>query len=94
MRFQCRDLLEARNNYSLFSDDNLAGYYWWCEDFPYLRLQSGIDKRVTDAVNKTKCEKKSAAKERLADKNRNPIDEDDWLIIAAKVEPIQRELNE
>lgn len=84
---------EALANTGLVTDDNLQAVIDGQKPF-LSSLQSGIDKRVTGAVNKAKAEKKEGA----ADGGEQTKTEPDLqkLIeeaIAAKLSPIQEELN-
>lgn len=85
---------EALANTGLVTDDNLQAVIDGQKPF-LSSLQSGIDKRVTDAVNKAKAEKKEDTAKGGEQTKTEPylqkmIDE----AIAAKVEPLQRQLNE
>lgn len=56
-------------------------------------LQSGMDKRVTDAINKAKEKKEEPAKGGEQDKNATDIQALIDAAIETKVAPLQRELN-
>lgn len=84
---------EAWANTGLVTDDNLQAVIDGQKPF-LSSLQSGIDKRVTDAVNKAKAEKKEDAAAGGEQTKTEPdlqklIEE----AIAAKLSPIQEELN-
>lgn len=84
---------EALANTGLVTDDNLQAVIDGQKPF-LSSLQSGIDKRVTDAVNKAKSEKKEGAAAGGEQTKTEPdlqklIEE----AIAAKLSPIQEELN-
>lgn len=84
---------EALANTGLVTDDNLQAVIDGQKPF-LSSLQSGIDKRVTDAVNKAKAEKKEDAAAGGEQTKTEPdlqklIEE----AIAAKLSPIQEELN-
>lgn len=84
---------EALANTGLVTDDNLQAVIDGQKPF-LSSLQSGIDKRVTDAVNKAKAEKKEGAAAGGGQTKTEPdlqklIEE----AIAAKLSPIQEELN-
>lgn len=84
---------EALANTGLVTDDNLQAVVDGQKSF-LSSLQSGIDKRVTDAVNKAKGEKKEESAAGGGQAKTEPdyqklIDE----AIAAKLSPIQEELN-
>lgn len=84
---------EALANTGLVTDDNLQAVVDGQKSF-LSSLQSGIDKRVTDAVNKAKGEKKEESAAGGGQTKTEPdfqklIDE----AIAAKLSPIQEELN-
>lgn len=84
---------EALANTGLVTDDNLQAVIDGQKPF-LSSLQSGIDKRVTDAVNKAKAEKKEGAAAGGEQTKTEPglqklIEE----AIAAKLSPIQEELN-
>lgn len=84
---------EALANTGLVTDDNLQAVIDGQKPF-LSSLQSGIDKRVTDAVNKAKAEKKEGAATGGEQTKTEPdlqklIEE----AIAAKLSPIQEELN-
>lgn len=84
---------EALANTGLVTDDNLQTVVDGQKSF-LSSLQSGIDKRVTDAVNKAKGEKKEESAAGGGQTKTEPdfqklIDE----AIAAKLSPIQEELN-
>lgn len=57
-------------------------------------LQSGMDKRVTDAINKAKEKKEEPAKGGEQDKNATDIQALIDAAIETKVAPLQRELND
>lgn len=84
---------EALANTGLVTDDNLQAVIDGQKPF-LSSLQSGIDKRVTDAVNKTKAEKKE---EPAAGGGQTKTEPDFQKLIdkaiAAKLSPIQEELN-
>lgn len=84
---------EALANTGLVTDDNLQAVIDGQKPF-LSSLQSGIDKRVTDAVNKAKAEKKEDTAEGGEQTKTEPdlqklIEE----AIAIKLSPIQEELN-
>ena len=84
---------EALANTGLVTDDNLQAVIDGQKPF-LSSLQSGIDKRVTDAVNKTKAEKKegtaAGGEQTKTEPDLQKLIEE---AIAAKLSPIQEELN-
>lgn len=84
---------EALANTGLVTDDNLQAVIDGQKTF-LSSLQSGIDKRVTDAVNKAKGEKKEdAAKGGEQTKTEPDLQKLIEEAIAVKLSPIQEELN-
>lgn len=84
---------EALANTGLVTDDNLQAVIDGQKPF-LSSLQSGIDKRVTDAVNKAKAEKKevtaAGGEQTKTEPDLQKLIEE---AIAAKLSPIQEELN-
>lgn len=82
---------EALDATGLVTDENLAAIVAAQKSF-LSSLQSGIDKRVTDAVNKAK-EKKEDAKSDEGGVNQPDIQKLIDKVIAEKLNPLQEELN-
>ncbi len=82
---------EALDATGLVTDENLAAIVAAQKTF-LSSLQSGIDKRVTDAVNKAK-EKKEDAKSDEGGVNQPDIQKLIDKVIAEKLNPLQEELN-
>ena len=82
---------EALDATGLVTDENLAAIVAAQKTF-LSSLQSGIDKRVTDAVNKAK-EKKEDAKSAEGGVNQPDIQKLIDKVIAEKLNPLQEELN-
>lgn len=84
---------EALANTGLVTDENLQTIVDGQKSF-LSSLQSGIDKRVTEAVNKAKGEKREeAAKGGEQGKNEPDLQKMIEEALAAKLSPIQEELN-